>query len=533
MQGPVAQSAALGFEPHIPRILVIDDEPSICVIVQKTLSLEPYAVEYATNPLEGLRRLRETAFDLLITDISMPYLDGLTLAEQVRAAQPLLGIVVMTAYSSFENIARAVHTGIADFITKPFDIQQLRLTVSRALERQRLQRDNVRLHTLVKIVDYSQAINSSLELDALARVVADIVVQETGATAFALWTSQAAGQLVLQPGAVVPDRLHLQALELAEQAFAEGRPRRSTGEAQVEAEPGETLMALPLQVQADRIGVLVVAHAGAQHTVIEELLGIIAGQAALAIRNARQYHALRELDRLKSEFIGIASHELRTPLSLVLGYSSLLRNRLSGRERESLQQIIDGAMRIGDIIDDLVNLRRSDLQQHRLESSTFDIWTVVREVVAELTPLAKTRQVNLSVECPPAATEIVADREKLSLALANVVDNATKFTPAGGSVRVVGQGPEQLNLPQAVIEVHDTGVGIAERDLSRVFERFYQVAPTATRAHTGLGIGLAITKIFVELHGGQVQVQSELGQGSVFQVRLPLVPAEPSARFCS
>lgn len=527
MQEPVVQTAALGFEPHIPRILVVDDEPSICNIVQKTLSREQYTVELATNSLEGLRRLQETAFDLLLTDISMPHLDGLALAEHARAAQPLLAIVIMTAYGSFDNIARAVHTGIADFITKPFDIQELRITVNRALDRQRLQRDNVRLQTLVKIVDYSQAINSTLELDALARVVSDIVVRETRATMVALWTSESDGQLVCGPGALLPDRLQVLSLDLAEQAFVAVQPQRHVVVGQTESEPSETVLALPLQVQADCIGVLVVAHAGAQHTVVEELLGIIAGQAALAIRNARQYHALRELDRLKSEFLGIASHELRTPLSLVLGYSSLLRSRLTGRERENLQHIIDGAIRIGDIVDDLVNLRRSDLLQHRLETSTFDIWAVLREVVLELTPLAEDRRVTLHIDCPTEPTEIVADREKVSLAFAHLVDNATKFTPDGGIVRVLGQAPVLPDQPDVIVEVHDTGIGMNQRDLARVFERFYQVAPSATRAHTGLGIGLAITKIFIELHGGQVQVYSELGQGSVFQVRLPLVPAEP------
>lgn len=527
MQEPVVQTATLGFEPHVPRILVIDDEPSICRIVQKTLSREQYTVELATNSLEGLQRLRETAFDLLITDISMPHLDGLALAEQARAAQPLLAIVVMTAYGSFDNIMRAVHTGIADFITKPFDIRELRLTVNRALERQRLHRDNVRLQTLVKIVDYSQAINSTLELDALARVVSDILVRETRATVVALWTSEPSGQLLLQPAAILPERVHVLALELAELAFAAGQPQRRVVDGQTAAEPGETLLALPLQVQAERIGVLVVAHASDQHMVLGELLGIIAGQAALAIRNAFQYHALRELDRLKSEFIGIASHELRTPLSLVLGYSSLLRNRLTGRERDNLQQIIDGAIRIADIVDDLVNLHRSDLQQQQLQTSTFDIWAVLGEVVQELAPLAETRRVSLFVECPKEPTQIVADREKLSLAFAHLVDNATKFTPTGGVVRVSGQAPALPHRPDVVVEVHDTGIGMTERDQARVFERFYQVAPSATRTQSGLGIGLALTKVFIELHGGQVQVHSELGRGSVFQVRLPLVPAEP------
>jgi signal transduction histidine kinase len=149
---------------------------------------------------------------------------------------------------------------------------------------------------------------------------------------------------------------------------------------------------------------------------------------------------------------------------------------------------------------------------------------VLREVVQELRHLANARGVTLVLECPDLPLYMQLDREKISLALAHLVDNATKFTGPGGVVRVVG-GLGSSNQG-ATIEVRDTGVGITPRDLSRVFDRFYQVAPSATRAQTGLGIGLAIAKMFVELHGGQIQVQSVLGQGSVFQVRLPLVPAE-------
>jgi signal transduction histidine kinase len=438
-------------------------------------------------------------------------------------AQASLGIVVMTAYGSYDNMARALRTGIADFITKPFDLNELRLTVGRALQRQRIQRDNVRLQTLVKIFDYSQAISSTLELQELWFVVSDIVINGTGAIAVGLWDADDT-QLRMQSGVSIPESLSESFTALAEKAFASGQPQTMVVEFAPEVAPTVMLQALPLLVRDERIGVLTAAYSSDQTAVLHELLFIIATQTALAIRNGRQFHALRELDRLKSEFIGIASHELRTPLSLVLGYSSLLRNRLDGRDRDTLQHIIDGAIRIGDIVDDLVNLRRSDLQEHQLELEQADLWMVLREVVQELHSLANGRGVTLVLECPDLPTYMQLDREKMSLALAHLVDNATKFTRSSGVVRVVGQlSPSGQDV---TIEVRDTGVGITPRELSRVFDRFYQVAPSATRAQTGLGIGLAIAKMFVELHGGQIQVQSVLGQGSVFQVRLPLVPAE-------
>lgn len=517
----------------LPRILVVDDEPSICTIVRKTLSRDPYSIETTTRSTVALQRLEREPFDLLITDISMPDIDGLELAERARAAQALLGIVVMTGYGSFENMSRALRTGVADFIIKPFDIEDLRLTVARALERQRLQQDNIRLQTLVKVFEYSQAINSTLDLDELYDVVTDLVLRETGATALAIWTANSLESVQLEHSSGLSADLSAAAEALALQVFHADSTAAMlpAGQERILVEPptntdlghlSERLVAVPLVARDERLGVLVAAYSGALPKALDELLGIVGQQTALAMRNARQYATLRELDLLKSEFIGIASHELRTPLSLVLGYSSLLRTRLQGAERESLQRVIDGALRMGDIIDDLVNLRRSDLQELALDLTLIDIWDLLREVVAELRPLADSRNVGLRLECPSEPLELHVDRDKLLLALVHLVDNALKFTEAGGSVSLLGRMPVPPSEPDVVIQVSDTGIGIPQRDLSRIFERFYQVAPSTTRTQNGLGLGLTLTKLFVELHGGRVQVQSSLGHGSIFQVRLPV-----------
>ena len=513
-----------------PRILVVDDEPSICTIVRKTLSRDQYSVETTTRSTIALQRLEHEPFDLLITDISMPEIDGLELAERARAAQALLGIVIMTGYGSFENMSRALRTGVADFIIKPFDIDDLRATVARALERQRLQQDNIRLQTLVKVFEYSQAINSTLDLATLYTVVSDLVVRETNAAALTIWLERTGSLQLEYDSGLNPDLLPIAerlALDAFQERSAQAKHLLVHERASTDHPPGashgcEQLVAAPLIARDERLGVLTACYSGTPSMALDELLGVVAQQTALAIRNARQYAALRELDLLKSEFIGIASHELRTPLSLVLGYSSLLRPRLKGVERDSLQRVIDGALRMGDIIDDLVNLRRSDTHELTLEPTSINIWDLLREVVAELRSLAESRNVSLHLECPSAPQPIVADRDKLLIALAHLVDNALKFTEAGGLVAVVGRAPEPPTEPDVRIEISDTGIGIAQRDLSRIFDRFYQVAPSTTRAQNGLGLGLALTKLFVELHGGRVQVQSRVGHGSIFQVRLPL-----------
>ena len=520
------QTAFPVFEVDQPHILIVDDDPFVCTVVRKTLSRDQYRVETTTRADVALQRLAAEPFDLLLTDISMPEINGLELAERARAAHALLGIVIMTGYGSFDNMSRAVRSGIADFITKPFDIEDLRLTIARALERQRLQRNNVRLQTLVKVFEYSQTINSTLDLDRLYQIVIDIVQRETGAAAVVIWIADQQELQCVATSGVPSDRV--QAVEqLAHQGYATTQVCFLHGNTAPKAggAPTATTIALPLAVHQERLGVLVAIYPGGNNSVLSELLAVIANQASLAIRNAQQYAALRELDHLKSEFIGIASHELRTPLSLVLGYSSLLRQRVSGQEREFLQQVINGGLRISDIIDDLVHLRRAEQRQELLDLTTFDLWELLREIIAELEPLARERQIEVRLEHPPTPLPITADRDKITLAFAHLVDNALKFNQPEGLVIITGSIPDD-HTDEVQIEVRDTGVGITQRDLTRIFERFYQTAPSITRLRNGLGIGLAITKNFVEAHGGRVQVESVPEQGSAFQINLPVTPAK-------
>lgn len=496
------------------RILVVDDEVSICAMVQKTLRSEALTIATTSRASEALELLERDLFDLLITDINMPEMNGLQLAERARSLQPTIGIMIMTAYGSFENMARAIRTGISDFIIKPFNIDDMRNTVQRALDRLQLQRDNMRLHTLVNVFEYSRAINSTLESETLYSIVSDLVRRETGATSVVV-AQPADGadlEIVYSSDAMDQARLH----EFAAQVWASGSSQPVVSPASADT----MLVAVALGVREERLGVLIATYRMQAPPV--ELLAVIAYQAALAMRNARQFEALRDLDRLKSEFIGIASHELRTPLSLVLGYSSLLRSRLQGREREALQHVIDGALRMGDIIDDLVHLRRADQHALELDVSQFDLGAVLHEIVREMQPLADSRGVKMLAQVPTAPMPIVADHAHIEAALAQLVDNATKFTEAGGQVEIMAQPPTPGE--PYVVRVWDTGIGIARHDLGRIFDRFYQTAPSATRVHNGLGVGLTLAKLWIELHGGSINVQSTSGQGSVFEVRLPAQP---------
>ncbi len=286
------------------------------------------------------------------------------------------------------------------------------------------------------------------------------------------------------------------------------------------------LLAVPLQAQGRCIGVLESVNkrdpAGFTQE-DEEILTALAAQATVAIENARLVEALRaayrklgELDRLKSDFIAIASHELRTPLSLILGYASLLQERSAGVHE--VEMVLRAATRLKHIIETMLNLRYLETGEMVLYWEVFDLREEIVQAREVYHSLAEANKLSLDCYLPDDPLFVRADREKIRLVLDNLLSNAVKFTPEGGRVEV-----HAVHRPDtAEVIVSDTGVGIPQDALQRIFERFYQAEDPMTRRYGGMGLGLSIVREMVERHGGRVWAESTPGQGSRFIVRLPL-----------
>jgi two-component system sensor histidine kinase BarA len=234
------------------------------------------------------------------------------------------------------------------------------------------------------------------------------------------------------------------------------------------------------------------------------------------------YAKLKELDRLKSNFLATMSHELRTPLTSVIGYSEMMLEGLGGpltaEQREYLGIIMEKGENLLQLITSILDISKIEAGRVRLVLSEVDAGQLMRDAVATILPIA--RKKGLKVSCEPGELpRIQADRDKIRQCLVNLASNAVKFTPPGGAITVTAQmvQPEML-----AIHVTDTGIGIAEDHLPRVFDVFYQVDGSSTREYGGAGLGLAIVRSFAEAHGGEVRVRSEPGRGSTFSLHLPL-----------
>jgi signal transduction histidine kinase len=265
----------------------------------------------------------------------------------------------------------------------------------------------------------------------------------------------------------------------------------------------------------------------------EQLLASLSSQVAVAAENAqlydevqRAYNQLRQLDRMKAGFLNSLSHELRTPLAPILGYSEILLSGAMGALPASaargLQAIQESGKRLLTLIESLLAFVRLEQGQMALNREPLELAPLVAGVVEPAQAKAGERKLTVTSEVAEGLPLILADPQELTMALTHLLDNATKFTPAGGTVTVrarlvAGEG----GGPAAEIAVQDTGMGIPADLHDKIFERFYQVDSSITRQFGGVGIGLAVVKQIIEAHGSRVVVESEPGKGSTFRFILP------------
>ncbi len=228
---------------------------------------------------------------------------------------------------------------------------------------------------------------------------------------------------------------------------------------------------------------------------------------------------VRELDRLKNEFIAITSHELRTPLGLILGHSTFLRELIGSEFQEQVDAIIRNATRLKDIIENLSRVDNFETGGASLRSRKVSIARIIEDVASSFRSIAIQKGVTLKADIERGQDLLVdADGSKISIVLSNLVKNALTFTNHGGQVKICGG----LESGFVKVSVEDNGVGIPAGDLPRVFERFYQVESHLTRKHGGMGLGLSVAKVMIELHGGRIWAESREGVGSKFIFLLPL-----------
>jgi signal transduction histidine kinase len=290
-----------------------------------------------------------------------------------------------------------------------------------------------------------------------------------------------------------------------------------------------SLLGVPLILHGRPMGVFEVFNKAGDSRYTEEDIFVVetlASLATAALQNdmlegtmVSSQDEARDLDRLKNEFIAITSHELRTPLGLILGHSTFLRELVGNEYHEQVDAIIRNATRLKEIIESLSSVDNYQTGGASLRSRKVSITRIIEDVSASFRDMSVQKGVALKVELERNQDLLVdADGSKIAIVLSNLVKNAITFTNDGGHVTI--RGGLESDFVKVVVE--DDGVGIPAKDLPRVFERFYQVESHLTRRHGGMGLGLSVAKVMIEMHGGRIWAESMEGMGSTFIFLLPL-----------
>jgi signal transduction histidine kinase len=289
------------------------------------------------------------------------------------------------------------------------------------------------------------------------------------------------------------------------------------------------LLAVPLLREGEIIGALVVRRkrAGPFPDDTVELVKSFAAQSSLAVHNARLFQAIEQkshqieaASQHKSQFLANMSHELRTPLNSILGFTELIQDNVYGEPPAKIRAVLGRVQANGrhllGLINDVLDLSKIEAGQLKLQVADYALGDVVQTVLSSAEPLAAEKNLRLRVELPPLLPPVRGDQRRIAQVLLNLVGNAIKFTEQGEIVVTVSARGHDIE-----IAVTDTGSGIPSAEQERIFEEFHQVDSSATRKKGGTGLGLTITKRIVELHGGRVWVESEVGKGSRFCFAIP------------
>lgn len=552
------------------HVLLIDDNPDDRTFTARELEREFPSLKISPV-IDGTsfeQALENGNFNFVITDYRLRWNDGLTVLRHIRKRYPSCPVIMFTDSGTQEVAVEGMKAGLDDYVLKSSQhFIRLPIAIRSVLERKRLETERDQLLERERaaraeaeaqekrstfLANASRVLASSLDYRQVLTSVAYMAVPE-----FADWCFvdivEPTGVDFSKPvvAAATPDK---EALVVKLRQLYPPSPNAPygsakvlrTGEPELATHMPETLapsiaqdeehlrmlqqleaksyMIVPMQLGDRILGTIVFAssqvgrHYGSRDLEMAMELG---HRAAIALDHARLYRDAREANRIKDEFLAIVSHELRTPLNALIGWTQMLRDRKMDEETtaRALETIERNARLQSKLIEDILDISRIVQNRIRLNKATVHLVPIINEVLEDVRPLAAAKAIDLESILDPSVGQVVGDPERLQQVVWNLLSNAIKFTASGGHVEVrlsqVGS--------HAHITIGDNGQGIPADFLPHIFDRFRQGVDTTTRKHGGLGLGLAIVRHLVEMHGGMVYAKSAgEGCGATFTVQLPI-----------
>jgi signal transduction histidine kinase len=487
-------------------VLVVDDERDIRDGSERILSRMGCRVTKASRGDEALTVLGGQPVSIILLDLKMPGMDGMEVLKRIQEMESPPLVIVITGYATVDTAIEAMKRGAYDFVAKPFEPDQLRIVVSRAREKIRLTEETERLDQARQRMLFDLDTEKSRIRTIIESLPNGIVVTNAQGQ-LVLMNPAFTWQLKLDAGTATGQQI---GSCVGDKGFCQYVMDISKGTYPDPQEiPGYEFV-LPDEKYLLARGRPVMGEEG-------ECLGAVVVLSDIT--------TLKVLDRLKSEFVAKVSHELRSPLSTIHEQLALVLRDLVGEASQKDLYILARAKEktegLISLIGDLLDLSRIESGTVCHEPRTVQIEDLLKSIVDFLSERAKNKSLQLILgSCSEALPPLAADPLALESIFGNLIVNAINYTPEGGEIRVKAESDQEVIR----VSVQDTGIGIAPEDLGKIFDKFYRVQNEKTRHITGTGLGLSIVKGLLEGMGGKIEVESSLGEGSIFTVSIPVGP---------
>jgi len=536
-------------------ILVADDEKDVLDFCLEVLGRKGYEAQGASSGRQALELAKQRRFDLLLTDIMMPDMSGLDLLAEIKSTAPGIAAVVITGYGTTDMAIKALRAGARDFVTKPFSIEELIAAIEHALSQSRLLRENIRLKALVPVLEASQRFRSTLRLEQLLDEVLETAAHQAGADHGRLFL-MAGGDLELMT-TIGCEGQPVEMTDLCKSLAPVLRDRIETfvvndklevcpdAQQLLETFGVSSMLCLPLYVKDKAIGMLTLGKSNGSHPFDEgdvEVVSILGNQAAVVIESARLFDQLgrarreleewnRELEErveertrelreaqeclVRAEKLAVigklgsgVAHELRNPLGVISNSIYYLNSKMGDADpkvKKHLGIMQREVARSNKIITDLMSF----ISFAELRTQKVDINGLVSKALARVEiPSTVSIETAFQRELP----EIMGDPGKIQQVFVNLLTNGIQAISGEGKLTIA----TRLNDGFVKIAISDTGCGIKPENMGRLFE------PLFTTRAKGIGLGLAISRMLIENHGGQITAHNNIAEGATFVVALPI-----------
>jgi len=484
-------------------ILVVDDEMGIREGCKRALSEEGYKVDDADSGQSGLQKVTQNGYDLVLVDLMMPGIGGMDLIKKIHNMDPEIITVVITGNATIETAVEATKLGAYDYLPKPFSPEALIAVVNRGMEKRILSLEAKKLYA-ERTQRLLELVNERSRLRTIIGCMADGVLVANLEGRLVLWNTSSVKMLKSKGFDIAGESLEY---------YISNEPLIAAIKEVLNSEDKDFSM-ISREIPAQDKKVILMANIAPVRDEGGNILG--------AVTVLRDITKLKEINKIKSQFVSMVAHELRAPLAAIKGWLEVVLTGEAGADVEQNQQWLQRAMDRADsllaMVDDLLVINRMEAGRIAQKMEPVRINDVIIKIVDFLKPAAEKQAVTLSTKLPDDLPSIQADLRDMEKLFTNLISNAIKYNTDNGSVVVEGK----IEGSHLCYKIQDTGFGMSPDTLRHIFDDFYRADDERIKKISGTGLGLTIAKKIINSHFGHIDVESELGKGSVFTVCLPL-----------